>query len=537
MKTKSLLHQILSEMSVEECIQEMLSPDLRGTTQEFADNIQAHPTGCIFVSPRPGDEIPDLIKSLQGQRRTPPLVCADVEKSARHFVPEAADFPTPMAMGAARDPRLIREMAISCARESRAIGINWTLAPVADINLNFLNCVTNTRSLGDQPGIHCDLLQPWIETLQANGLAATAKHFPGDGVDDRDQHLCTSVNSLPMSEWDATFGRVWKTVIDAGVMAIMPGHISLPAWQGYREDVAECLPATIDPRLLIDLLRERLGFQGVIISDAAVMVGLSSRAPEEERIIQFVEAGGDVYLFADPERDYQRLLKAFESGRITEERIRESASRIIHLKEQLGLFEDPFGPSPETAVRETAGKTSVEAAEAGLTLLKRDEHFPLDTSRVKKVLTITLSYDNEERPPRDLEAFDDELRAAGLDVDHHLNLDFRTLRKIAGDYDCVLLNYYVTQHMKMGTMRLIEHIPFKFWRSFVPDHPCVCHTTFGTPYVEYDLPFIGNLLCTYGPEETSQRAAAKAWLGKLTPKGKCPVRLPKTTVQPFTPYR
>lgn len=524
-------------MSVEECLQEMLCPDLRGTSEEFSDTIKAHPTGCIFVSPRPGSEISDLVRTLRDERKTPPLVCADVEKSARLFAPGAADFPTPMAMGAARQPGLMCEMARSCARESRAVGINWTLAPVADINMNFLNCVTNTRALGDQPDIHCELLKPWIKTLQENGLAATAKHFPGDGVDDRDQHLCTSVNSLPMHEWEATFGRVWKTVIDAGVMAIMPGHISLPAWQGYAQDVAECLPATIDPRLLIDLLRDRLGFEGVIISDAAVMVGLSSRAPDEERVIQFVEAGGDVYLFADPERDFQRLLKAFQSGRLSEQRIRESATRVLNMKEKLGLFEDVFGPVPESAEREIADKAAVDAAEAAVTLLKRDQHFPIDRNRVKKALTVTLRYDNEGRKPLDLEVFDKELRADGIEVDHHLNPDFRTLRKIAGDYDCVFINYYVTQHMKLGTLRLIEHIPFSFWRSFVPDHASVCHTTFGTPYVEYDLPFIGNLLCTYGPEETSQRAAARAWLGKLVPRGKCPVRMPKTTVQPFTPYR
>lgn len=533
------MKNLASEYSAEACIAEMLCPilDTKKSIETLLEESASQPTGCVFVNRCSGDTLYEILTALQANREVPLAVCADIEKSARSFSELAANFPSPMGMGAVHDVELIKAMAKSCARECRALGINWTLAPVADLNMNFLNTVTNTRALGDDAARACELLEPWIKTLQEYGLAATAKHFPGDGIDDRDQHLCTSVNSLPMNAWDATYGKVWQQVIDAGVMSIMPGHISLPAWQGFSEDVSECLPATLDSRLLIDLLRTRLGFQGVIISDAAVMVGLSSRAPEDEQVVRFVEAGGDVYLFADPIKDRERLMAAYKSGRISLERLRESTSRILCMKQQLGLFKNPFGEAPSHDERETANLAAQRSARGAITVLKNQKHFPLKHRSVKRALTVTLRYENKGRLPEDLTAFDDKLRSFGIEVDHFLNPSHYELKTQAPNYDVVFVNYYVTQHMKMGTMRLIEHIPFAYWRSFASDHPCVCHTTFGTPYVDYDLPFIENLICGYGPEETVQEAAAEAWFGEFVPSGKCPVKLPKVKIQNFIPYR
>jgi len=524
-----------SNYGPEECIAEMLCPtlDTKKSNDELTEHLSKFLVGCYFVSACDGDKLKSSIQALQANREVPLAICADVEKSARCFSESAADFPSPMAMGAAHSPELICEMARSCALESRSLGVNWTLAPVVDLNLNFLNAVTNTRALGDKPERTCELLRPWIRTLQEYGLAATAKHFPGDGIDDRDQYLCTSVNSLPMEDWETTYGRIWRQVIDDGVMSIMPGHISLPAWQGFDEDVAECLPATLDKRLLTDLLRNRLGFQGVIISDAAVMVGLSSRAPEDEQIVKFVEAGGDVYLFADSLKDRERLLRAFRSGRISEERLRESASRVLAMKRKLGLFENPFGRSPSADEKAAANSAAMSAARQSLTLLKNKAHFPLNPQKVKRVLTVTLRYANESRKPDDLTRFDEALRSRGIQVDHLINPSHYDIKTKAPAYDVVFMNYYVTQHMKIGTMRLIEHFPFTYWRSFAAGHTCVCHTTFGTPYIEYDLPFIDNLLCAYGPEEPMQEVAVEAWFGEFKPTATCPVTLPKVAIQPF----
>ena len=131
-------------------------------------------------------------------------------------------------------------MGQATAMEARQIGINWVLTPTVDLNYNFNNPVTNIRALGDKPDLVGRLAAVLIQALQQHGVAATAKHFPGDGIDDRDQHLVTTINTLPFEQWLATYGRVWRRVIEAGVMTIMPGHISLPDYQGYRRRPQRC---------------------------------------------------------------------------------------------------------------------------------------------------------------------------------------------------------------------------------------------------------------------------------------------------------
>ncbi|MEZ4836711.1 MAG: glycoside hydrolase family 3 N-terminal domain-containing protein [Caldilineaceae bacterium] len=147
-----------------------------------------------------------------------------------------------MGIGAADDETLAATVGQAIAVEARYIGINWLFNPVIDLNYNPDNPITNIRALGDDPVRVSRLATAWLRAMQAHGVAATAKHFPGDGIDDRDQHLLTSVNSLPFDQWLETFGVVWKAVIEAGVMCVMPGHISLPDYQGYRDnpEAASC---------------------------------------------------------------------------------------------------------------------------------------------------------------------------------------------------------------------------------------------------------------------------------------------------------
>ena len=135
----------------------------------------------------------------------------------------------------------------------------------------------------------------------------------------------------------ATYGRVWKAAIDAGVLSIMVGHISLPAYEGLENDPARAMPATLNPRLQIDLLRNELGFEGVIVSDAAPMIGITSRVPGAEEALQNILAGSDVFLFANPRQDFASLKQAFESGRLTPQRVDQSVRRVLEMKARLGL--------------------------------------------------------------------------------------------------------------------------------------------------------------------------------------------------------
>jgi len=169
-------------------------------------------------------------------------------------------FPNEMALGAANSPELAFEYGKSMANESRSVGVIWVLHPVADLNLNPFNPIINIRSISDDPDQAIKLLSQQIRGLQSNGVAATIKHFPGDGVDFRDQHLLTSCNSLPLEVWKQKHGKVFQALIYSGVACIMPGHITLPAYQKEKINGMNP-PATLSKELLTGLLKEEMGFR------------------------------------------------------------------------------------------------------------------------------------------------------------------------------------------------------------------------------------------------------------------------------------
>ena len=175
-------------------------------------------------------------------------------------LPGMTELPVEMALGAANSVELAYNYGKAVALESRSVGVNWVLHPVADLNLNRFNPITNTRSISDNPDLAIKLLNKQIEGLQQNDVAATIKHFPGDGVDFRDQHLVTTCNTLSMKDWWKNHGKVFQALIDHGAAAIMPGHISLPA---YQKETIEGLhpPATLSKELLTDLLKGDMGFK------------------------------------------------------------------------------------------------------------------------------------------------------------------------------------------------------------------------------------------------------------------------------------
>ena len=304
---------------------------------------------------------------------------------------EGTEFPWMMAAGAADDTELMTIMGQATAAEARYAGMHWTFSPVIDLNYNFNNPITNVRALSDQPDRVIRLATAFVRGLQAGGrLAATAKHFPGDGVDDRDQHLSTTVNSLPFAQWQETYGRVWRAVIEAGVMCVMPGHISLPDYQGYADRPEDAPPATLSSRLLTDLLRTTLGFDGLLISDASAMIGLSSRLPSDERVVQCIKSGLDVYLFPETLLDYERLLQALKDGRLPEERVRDAARRVLSLKARLNLHRDPFGPKPSADDIRSYQQAAQSMADKSITVLRQDGRPPVHLAPGSRVLTVTI---------------------------------------------------------------------------------------------------------------------------------------------------
>lgn len=542
------VEKTLDAMSLEQRVGHLMMPYYPGTpsdwgsfdetpptVEEWTEHLNEYPLGSIYLREAPTEEAREKLIALQEFSEIPLLVAIDLEPGLTGAEDSnATQFPFMMATGAADDPSLTYQMARAMAVEHRYFGLHWTFSPVIDPNLNFQNPITNVRSVGEPPDLVERHIVRFIRGIQdENVMAATAKHFPGDGLDFRDQHLATTVNHLPMNQWRETYGKIWQSSIDSGVMTVMPGHISLPDYQGFSENPDEAPPATLSRLLQVELLRKELGFQGVVISDATPMIGMTAWASNSDRIVRNILAGSDVYLFGDSARDFDIVMEAVCAGRLSEERVRRSARRVLELKARLGLDRDPFGPKPSGEQRSAFGVTARTLAESAVAVIREDGRPPVSLEPGAPVLTVTIKFVVPSVHPQDLEVVDEELTKRGFEVDHLINPSNAELAEMTSNYDALFVNMLVTPHMRLGTLRLPGGIPVPQWMSLHQEHPQVVYTTFGNPYVLFEMPQMNNLVATFGASGDSQRAAVMVWLGELAAQGRAPFTEPTVSVKPI----
>lgn len=519
------IDDITRQLNLDQALAYLLCPEDRDyNISDWEAIFRKVPLTCVF-----GDKVPT--HALHNFSDTPILVAADLEHGAGSHLAGCQDFPWPFAIGAANSLKLAEQMGKSTAMEAIEHGVQWTFSPCVDLSINHNNPVVNIRSLGDNPERVAKLASVWINSMQKGGLAACAKHFPGDGVDDRDQHLCTSVNSLSREEWWKTYGQIWRKVIRAGVMSIMSGHISLPAFQSKVRRHADALPATLSSELQINLLRRQLGFDGVIVSDAAPMIGLTSRVPSKDAVVENVLAGSDVFLFADPIEDFGRLKAAVKRGRLSESRILESVRRIVAMRIKIGLY-NPVSKANRKGVAFSKQKArfataATQMAEKSVVLFKKNHVTPLKLKSGSKIALVILRYENGSKKfSSDLPVVHQELEARGFIVSHWVNPSHHKLQNESANFDAVFVNFVVVPHALIGTVRLIGSAVMPLWRSFWNESPNVIFTSFGSPYHIYELPHLPNYWITGSISEVSQQAIVRAWLGEIEAKGRCPIKLP-----------
>ena len=519
---------VFSSMSMEDKLAQLLHPSFgKYSVSEWIELLKKIPVGSIFCSNKNFDDMKQTNRALQEHAGIPILFSADMENGTNFIKDKGIYFPFQMGLAASNIPGRAYEMGRITSRFSRAAGIHWTFSPVIDLNLNPENPITNIRALGDDPDKIIPLFEEIIRGLQEeNQMAAACKHFPGDGVDNRDQHMLVSVNSLPKEQWFELYGRVWKHAIAAQTKTIMCGHISFPDWQDAADDPDEALPATLSKKLMTDLLRDTLGFQGVIVSDAFPMVGFTCRFPEEELAWRNVNAGSDSVLFSNPVDDFQHLQNALKAGLLSEERVETSARRMIELKASLNLFKDCFGPEPSPEEYEEATRFAEHISDTAVTILRPCglNQLPIRPDKQKKILTVSLVRHNNMMPFTELEVVDEELRKRGFEVDHWNNPDDKALLDALKKYDRIFINLTVQNHGGMP-LRLAGKPALAFWHSFFTHAPeKVVYTSFGSPYVLYDHPYFENCTCVWGCLPACQKSAVKYWCGEIPADGTLPVR-------------
>lgn len=499
-----------------------------GTGPEVVDRITAlAPAGITkFFGPDASAEL-DTLDALRSGASIPYLVSADLEGS-RMSPSFGTEVPNPLALAAVDDVHASATIARIMATEARAAGINWSFTPVVDINALFRSPIVATRGLGSDPArIHAHALAH-IRELQAAGVAATVKHWPGEGHDDRDQHLVTTINPLSIADWHASHGALYRAAIEAGVMSVMSAHIAFPAYVLAHDPdagVEAYRPASTSTLLNQTLLRKELGFNGLIVSDATPMAGLGAWAHRDVALPEVVSSGCDIILFSDePEADIARIEVALDDGRITAERLDEAMVRVLGLKAALGLHLDGKAPADRVMLATPASAEAARKITARAPTLVKDAQgiLPLTPARHRRVLVYSTGIVTPLHGDGMPMIFPDLLRAEGFDV----TLYDPATRPDPRQFDLVL--YVMAEETLLTRGRI-----FLDWNRLtggmfgaMARHWYEVPTaliSFGYPYYLYDAPRLPCVINAYATMDTMQRATVDCLMGRAPFQGTNPV--------------
>ena len=397
------VEETIQSMSTEEKIGQLFVNMGSERTEEYLTNIlDTYHIGAVRYNPGKAEEVYDQNKILQEKSKIPMLIAANTEAGGNGACTDGTEVGLEVKIGATNDTKYAYEMGRVSGVEASAIGCNWSFAPIVDINYNWRNPIISSRSFGSDPDLVLEMSLAYMKGIQESGILPAAKHWPGDGIDERDQHLSFSVNSLSTEDWDQTFGKVYKGLIDAGLPSIMAGHIHLPAYQrhfnpGVKDE--ELLPATLSKEITTDLLRGKLGFNGVVVTDASHMLGLTGAMKRSELIPTSIAAGCDLFLFFnDPDEDFASMMEGYKNGIITEERLQEALERILGLKAKLGLHKkaktEILPPKEEALAKIGLPENKAlfkEVADHAITLVKdKQEIWPVTPEKYKRILLVDV---------------------------------------------------------------------------------------------------------------------------------------------------
>ena len=413
------------------------------------------------------------------------------------------------------DTDMIR-FAEVCAREGSRCGVNWTFSPVCDIDMNFRNPITNVRTCGSDPERVKRLCSLYVKKLQSLGLAACAKHFPGDGVDYRDQHLHPTYNSLSAEDWYASYGEIYRKLIDDGLMSVMVGHILQPAVEMElcpEHGFADCLPASVNRVLLTGLLRGKLGFNGLVTTDATIMAGFTQCMERRKAIPTAIEAGCDMLVFStDIYEDIRYVLEGLESGILSRTRLDEAVTRILALKACV------CGKGRLTAPAD-ALRWRDECAMRSVTLVKsKPGVLPLTPEKYPRIRLFSLGRDEGMT-----DAVEQALRAEGFSTER-FDIEKEELHGTSGLGGT--LNLYLANLEHASNQTTVRIIWAKKHALDAPRHVCEeesVFVSFANPYLLQDVPRVKTYINAYSCHDSTIRAVVAKLLGKSEFRGVSPV--------------
>ena len=484
-------------------------------TAELAAQQAFRPGGITRVPGADLDAEQELLEAFNTAAPVPLLVSADLEGS-RMSLALGTEVPNPLGLAALDDVEVTRGISRIMAEEARAVGINWSFTPVLDINAAFRSAIVATRGYGaDVETIERHALAQ-IEEFQRAGVAAAVKHWPGEGYDDRDQHLVTTINPLTVAEWEQSFGLLYRAAIEAGVLSVMSAHIALPEFVRAHDPDAGLdtyRPASLSRLLNEELLRKRLGFNGLIVSDATGMAGLGAWSKRSEHLPEIIANGCDVILFSnEPERDLGYLQAALAEERLSWERVDEAVIRQLGLKAAVGLHRPK---TPDTLVLASAkSRAYAEAVTRRIPTLVKDTQnlLPLRPDTHGRVLVTTAGIIEPWRPEPIPFALPGMLAERGFKVTMYQpgmvpnREEFDLLLYLSGEETLLTRGRIFFDWLRVvGNMGIAMQ---RYWH----DIPTLM-ISFGYPYLLYDAPRVPTYINAYMTTETMQRAVVELLLG------------------------
>ena len=566
----------LAKMSLEEKIGQMLNvryfTDFQNfdsdAYREFRDQMQKYHIGSITLTvhvdgplllKNPPLEVAAIANQLQRDSDLPLLIAADFERGLASRVSSVPSFPDAMAFGATGNMGYVEKFAAITAEEARAIGVHWDFSPVADVNSNPNNPIINTRSFGEDPGEVGDMTAAFVRGARSHGMLTTAKHFPGHGDTGTDSHLGVARVGGDMARLESVELPPFAKAIAAGTDSVMVAHLSVPALDPDPNKVA-----TVSSNVITGVLRQRLGFKSVVVTDALDMRGLTALyppgqgSPASRAAVDAVLAGNDVILWpTDLDGAFRGLVNAVQSGRIPQSRIDESVKRILEMKASLGLYKTrlvDLDHVSRVVSRQEDVQFAQQVADEAVTLVRDNGRtLPLSTYRAPateaeifqvpvkpgvKVVAIIIT--DLARGPLG-RAFELALKARRADatifyVDNNLATPLAAqILQAVNDADRVVVAAYVVPTPAKQVMvdgKLTNSVGLEqasgelLARVLDVAAAKTALIALGNPYVAQNFPAVQTYLCTFSDASSSELSAVKALFGELKPKGRLPVTLP-----------
>lgn len=527
------VEETYESMSIEEKIGQLFFPIGLSSDETYLKYaiLNKYPGGILFRT-GPKEEIAKTYSFLQRESRIPMFTAANLEAGGDGAIEEGTSFGKQMQVAATGDKNNAYRLGKISASEGRAVGCNYAFAPVVDIDINCHNPITNVRTYGNHPDTIIEYASEYIKACDEENVLTSIKHFPGDGVDERDQHIVTSINELDRKKWDESYGKIYKTLIDNGVKSVMVGHVALPSYQNEEE---KYLPASLSFSILTDLLRKQLGFNGLIISDATPMVGFCSAMSRKDAVPRAINAGCDMFLFnKDYDEDYNFMMDAYNSGVLSEARLEEAVKRILATKASQKLHIDRMLPKDDLSIigNDTYKEWAKQCADSSITLVKDTQNLlPISSEKHKKVLYQILG--DCASNDRVLKRFVEQMEKYGYQMipyekeefDFSKPLPFDSVKTFKEKYDLVIYIGNIENASNKTTNRINWYTLFGLGNNmpwFVNEVPTL-FISLQNPYHLLDVPMIKTYINCYSNHNDIIDAVIEKINGRSAFKGISPI--------------